>query len=160
MSRLAGYPGGLLSLLQSQSFGEAPKDLSDVISPVVDIAGLYLLTAQRPALAIVAAPANGQNQGAGLIVPAGEVWRIHAGGVLVQHGAGDTGTYTPIINNEGISMPCGNTVDMVATSERWLPIVQTPFWLRAGQELSVSIFNLVGVPTLVAISCLASRLRA
>ncbi len=160
MSRLSGYPSGLLSLLGSQNFGEAPKDLSDVVSPVVDISGLYLLSSQSSALSVLAAPANGQNQGAGLVVPKSEVWRVWGGGLAITNGVGVTGEYTPIINDGGISIPIGNTLVTAASQTRWVPMVQGPFWLRAGQELGVSIGALVGVPGLVAVSCLVSRLRA
>ena len=157
--RLAGFPTGLLSLLGSQSFGEAPKTLADDIQCTVETQDLYLLTTQVNTVQIIAAPANGQNLGAGLVVPTGEVWRVLAGGVFVLNGVGVTGDYTPILNSNAGLVPLADTVSLVASTTRMICWKQVPFWLRAGQELSVYISALVGAPT-VSVAALIGRLRA
>lgn len=158
MGMLSGFPKGLLSLLGSQNFGINPKDLSDVVAPTVELSELYLLSKQVSTFQTIAAPANGTNAGAGLIVPAGEVWRVHAGGIFVITGVGVTLDITPITIVNGITCPLASTTSIAASLFRWVPMIMNPFWADAGSELGAYISALVGAPT-VSIQYLVSKLR-
>lgn len=160
MSRLAGYPTGLLDLVGSQSFGQAPKDLADVVAPVMDLSPLYLLTKQVAAIAIVAGPANGTNAGKGLIVPPGEVWSVRAGGVFVATGVGVTGDFTPSMISNGLTVSLGDSTPILASTTRWLRFAPPgPIFVKAGDELTCYISALVGAPT-VSIQYLLAKFRA
>lgn len=156
--RLSGYPSGLLALLGSQSFGEAPKELGDVIAPIIDTSSLYLLTAQSAAVQIIAAPANGIN--AGLRVPQGEIWRCHVVGGLCISNAGNTLDWTLAFESQGGVGPLSDTISQVASTTRWIASKAGPFWLRAGEQIAPYISALVGVPVSMSITALVSRLRA
>jgi len=159
VSRLAGYPTGLLDLVGSQSFGIAPKDLSDIVGPIVDLTGLYMLTKQVAAIAIMAAPANGTNATKGLIVPAGEVWSIRAGGVFVGAGVGVSGDFTPTMISNGLTVALGATTPVAASTTRWLEMTMGPIFLKAGDELTCHISLIAGAPT-VSIQYLVAKFRA
>lgn len=158
MTRLAGFPSGLLSLVGSANFGDAPNQMGDVIAPCIELQDLYLLTAQEPEILIVAAPANGIN--AGIRVPAGEVWKVVQGGVFVDTGAGVSLTsWTPVVEASGGVIPIADSVLAHPASQTILKAIHTPFWVKAGDQVSVYIRGLAGVPT-ISIALLISRLRA
>jgi hypothetical protein len=149
----------LLSLLDSQNFGEAPKTFGDVVVPTVEIGELYLLSKQVGVAFVMAAPVNGPNSGGGLQVPAGEIWRVHYGGLQIINGVGVTGDFTPAANVTGGSIPIGATISVAASTTRIAPFIEQPFWLTAGSELSVFISALVGAPT-VSLAYVVSKLKA
>ena len=155
--RLSAFPNGLLSLTGSQSFGTAPKELGDIIAPTIELADLYLLSLQEPEVLILAAPVNGIN--AGIRVPPGEVWRVVAGGVFVLAGAGVTLDWTPVVESQGGLIPIGDTQSQAASTTRLQASKQTPFWVKSGDQVTIYIQALVGVPT-VSIALLIDRLRA
>lgn len=157
MSILSGFARGLLSLLDSQNFGEAPKSLSDTISPIVDTTGLYLLTKQSGVVGLVAVPA-GLNRV--IQVPLGEVWRVHAGGVFVLNPVAVTNTWTPFIEVSGIVVPIAPSFSVPASATRMQPMTVQPFFLSAGDWLGVYGSELVGVPTAVSCAYVVSRLKA
>lgn len=158
MSRLAGFPTGLLSLLGSQNFGEAPKELSDTVLTTVDGSPLYLLSQQVAQIGIVALPANGVN--IALTVPLGEVWRVAYGGVFCLTGAGTTVDVTAIIGVDGGTVPLSSTVSLAATQQRFIPCIHRDIWLRAGQTLGAHLNLLVGANISLSASYAISRLRA
>lgn len=155
--RLAGFPTGLLSLVGSQSFGTAPKELGDIIAPTLELGELYLLTKQEGQVGVVAVPAAGPNNA--ITVPNGEVWRVNYGGVFVQTGVGVTLDWTPCAFANGGIVPIGDTHVQAASQTRLQAVKQAPLWLQAGQSLGVYITALVGAPT-VSFSVAVSRLRA
>lgn len=155
--RLSGFPTALLSLLGSQSFGNAPKELDDVISPVIDTAELYLVSAQQGMAGVVAAPAGGYNRG--LIVPQGEVWRVNYGGAFVLSGVGVTLDWTPCVRIDGGIVPMGDTIVQLASQTRLEAFELLPIWIEAGQELGVYVSALVGVPT-ISVAFSVAVLRA
>lgn len=159
MSQIAGFAKGLLSLLDSQSFGESPKVLGDTIVPVVSIEELYLLQKQTTVVSIVGAPVNNLNPNA-IPVPSGEVWRIHAGGIFMLNPVAVTNGFAPVINIDGGVIPLGPLVASPASASRWAPMTCGPFWLSAGGTLAAYGSELVGVPTSVSIAFLVSKLRA
>jgi len=159
VSILSGFAKGLLSLLDSQNFGEAPRELGAIVVPTVDAGDLYLLNKQVGVVQVLAAPVNGNNAGGGLVVPQGEVWRIHAGGVFVLAGVGVTLDITPIAIVSGIVVPLGTTQSILASTTRMLPMLESPLWLSAGSELSCYITAIAGAPT-VSIAYIVSKLKA
>jgi hypothetical protein len=156
VSRLAGYPAGLLSLVQSQSFGIAPKDLGDVIAPIVDLTSMYLLTAQR-ATANSGVLVNGNNNL--ITVPDGEVWRVHICSATVIAGVGVTGALALTVRADANIVAISEHLVFVASTTRFLPMVADPFWLKAGDQLNVFGSEIVGAPT-VQVNGLVSKLRA
>ena len=159
MSRLSGFPAGLLSLIGSQSFGINPKDLADTISPTMELGELYLLSKQEGKAIVFTAPVNGPNPGQGLIVPPGEVWRVHAGGFFISTGAGVQTDANLIVNLTGATIPISDSISVPASSVRMNAMKSAPFWLQSGGELGVMLASPVGVPT-VSVSYIISRLRA
>lgn len=161
MSRLSGFPTGLLSLLGSQNFGEAPNELGDVIAPTVDIGELFALTRQEAIFVSYATPTTGNNNGAGLIVPPGEIWRVMAGGAFAAPGAGVTFQFGPhvIVGN---TTPLAPFVAAVASQIRVNPIPFGGFWIGAGSELGVYLSDVVGVPGAGSVSLryLVQKFRA
>jgi len=159
VSRLSGFPAGLLSLTGSQSFGVNPKDIADIISPCVELGELYLLSKQVGQAIVFTAPANGPNPGQGLVVPAGEVWRVHAGGFFISTAAGVTTDACLIVNISGATVPISDMISVAASQVRMQAFDHAPFWLQAGAELGVMLASPVGVPT-VSVSYILSKLRA
>jgi len=162
VSRLAGFPTGLLSLVGSQNFGSAPKDLGDVVQPTLDLSELYLLSQLVPFSGTLTAPANGANSAqGGIAVPNGEVWYVQQVGLQVLTGVGVTGEFTLYATPApgGGFTPLADTQVMTASTFRMKAGVQGPMWLRSGAEISCHIANLVGVPV-VSIAALVCRLKS
>lgn len=162
MPDITRYPRGLLDLLGLQSQGQNPNALGSTVAPTLELGALYGLSAQNTGqiVSIIAAPANGSNAGAGLIVPQGEVWRVEYGGVFFITDAGDSADFAPIINTAAAAIPIGSTMSIGASSTRLNAATQCPFWLTSGSELSVYISSLVGVPTAVSVAYQLTKLRA
>lgn len=86
MSRLSGYPAGLLSLLGSQNFGQTPNELGQMIVPIVDLTGMY---GQSKQSFETVAPGNAVNGVTSTVfqVPVGETWILNAADVRMAPGA-------------------------------------------------------------------------
>jgi hypothetical protein len=156
VSLLSGFARGFLSLVDSQNFGEAPRELSGTLIPTVDIAGLYLLNKQTQAAFIVAAPANGSNPC--FTVPRGEVWRLHSCHSLAITGAGVTLDHQPYMTVDGASLYMGEFMSNAANQWRSCIMKAPSLWLPSGAVLGVAVQALVGVPTTVAMTACYSRL--
>lgn len=105
MSRLAGFPQGLLSLLGSQDFGEAPNELSQVIVPIVDLTPMYQASKQSIETTSPGNAIAGVN-GTTFQVPTGETWIIKAADVRMAAGAGAAvSAFCLVITSPG---PSGN----------------------------------------------------
>lgn len=159
MSRISGFPSGLLGLLDSKNFGQQPDELVDSITPVINLVDLFLTTKQVGAVQIVAAPANGIN--AGIVVPQGEVWRVHCGGVLSITNAFGSHSFTPVVESKGegaIVLPIGETIVQAASLTRWSPMLCDPFYLKAGDQLSAYLGEVADTPT-ISIAYMVSKIR-
>lgn len=159
MSRIAGFPQGLLDLLDSQNFGRSPNELAEIVSPVVDLTDLYLTSRQVVQLTAGGNVANQSSNlnNCGALVPAGETWLVRAGGGFVTAGAGASCTAWPIISIGGTAVPIGPSVAVPANTVRWVPIQFPDFWLPAGGYLSIYTADVVLVPT-ASVSLLVNRL--
>lgn len=160
MSILSSYPTGFLSIVGSQNFGEAPRELGSVIAPTMEMGELFMLSKQEAVYVGYAAPIFGNNNGNGLIVPPGEVWRVLAGGAFALPGAGISFMFGPHIIS-GNATPLVPLVPAVASMIR-AATIQLPFWARAGEELGVYLSDVVGVPgaNQVSLRYLIQRFRA
>lgn len=157
--RLAGFPKGLLSLLQSQSFGQNPKELADIVSPTVELADLYLLSTQECIQFTWNPPGAGFNTGAGLTVPAGEVWRLHGCRVAAINGVGQTQSVSPSLFINGFTLHLSNLFVAVASQNRIQVQQLAPMWLPAGSQLGATVEDLTGTPILNG-AYLVSKLKA
>jgi len=160
MTILHGYPVGLLSMLGSQNFGVNPKELAEVVSPVVDLSDLYLLQFQQSVSGAVGVPGVGFNLA--ITVPAGQMWRVHALSGIIVHGAGVTADYAlNVMPNNGASVAVSPSISVAANQTRWLPITGAPegLWLTAGTTIGLDIASLVGVPASLAVSGIFSQIR-
>lgn len=163
MTQIAGFPTGLLDLLGSQNFGENPRDLGNVIAPVVDVRELFQVTKQRVIFnsgTDVLANGNNSLKTFALTVPAGEVWRIVAGSAFLNTAVGETvgQAYLSATIGGGTTI-ISDGVPLAASQTRWANLSAEPFFAPAGTLLSIWGSEVVGVPT-AALTILAARLRA
>lgn len=161
-SRIAGFPSGLLDLLGSQNFGEAPKLFGDQVVPTLECLELYLATKNAVVFnAGTGAVANGQNTGASymLTVPQGELWLVRCVSALLLTAAGEAVTGEVWISSQGGTMVVGNPRTLGASSQGWAVSTQTPFWLPSGSRIGIWGSAVTGAPT-AALTALVARLRA
>jgi len=158
---LSGFPAGFNDLVGNNNFGEAPRQLSDVVVPTVEIGDQYLASRQvvafNPGTGGVANGANG-SAGFSLTIPTGEIWRVYGFSALVSTGAGDTLTAQPIITVDGGTTAVGPSITLAASQQRWAVSSQTPFWARSGTRFSLYGSEVVGGPT-AALTVLCTRLK-
>jgi len=164
VSVIAGFAKGLLSLLDSQNFGQAPKVLIDNVSPIVDLSPLYLLQKQGGFFGSNSAPANGFNlltAPAAIVssVPSGEVWRLHALSIIIAAGAGASINAAPAIRIDGNAIPLAPLQVVAATQTLVSMSLAPPLWLNAGTELGFYAQATVLAPV-VAWQAVVSRLKA
>lgn len=163
---ISRFPAGLLDLVGSQNFGENPRQLADVVAPVVDIGQQYLVTLQVAAFGSTAAGAAGFNAftNVPLVVPNGEVWKVVALNTTVVSAAGQSGKFSPgvrIGGTAGPAFPLGDPVNYVASENNWTFWDLQEFWAPAGYEFGAILAQVVGgAPTLVQGAMIYSRLRA
>ena len=164
--RIAGFAKGLLSLLDSQNFGNSPKDLVDAVQPTVELSELYLLTKYQGVfggtVGNLAAGFNSTPDAAGvnLVVPSCEVWRLYACSVSVIPAAASTGTFSPslLLNNTAVQLT--DSADYVASTRKWVSGPKIgPIWMPAGSELGVIAQNVVGT-TPASLQALVAKLRS
>lgn len=158
MSRLSGFPQGFLSLLGSQNFGEAPKELAEFVQPTIEMLELYLLGNQRlqawvsndtsaPTITDVSGAIYYTNPNNNMVVPAGQMWRVHLFGVQMQTGAGEAVNFSPAIAVNNLAMPLGDGPRVLgASASSWQRAEGCPFWLRSGDSLGVWQTGIVGAP--------------
>ena len=160
MSKIAGFPTGLLALLGSQNFGMSPKELVEAVQPCLEMTPFYLTSQMTTVSITLSAPANGGNQAQGFSIPNGENWFIHAIGLQVLAGVGVTGEFTLYQTAQpGTGFcPIADTQVMTASTFRMKAALVDKFWMRSGSEVSCHIANLVGVPT-VSIAAVVTRLK-
>lgn len=163
MIQLAGFPRGLLSLLQSQNFGENPRLLADVVAPCIDTLDLYAVNQQVMITGTSAAPGNGFNSlvnGLGP-VPTGEVWRVmQVSAFATTGGAASMDGFAPCIRQNGAILYLSDPLGIAINLTLWRPGALTaPLYLPGGAEIGIYCQNVTGAPT-VAVSVIAARLRA
>jgi hypothetical protein len=162
MSRIAGFPTGLLDLVGSQNFGVNPKEMVESISPTIDLGQFFLasklLVGFNPGTDIVA---NGANTAKtfSLTVPAGELWIVKALSLFLSTGVGEAMTATPILTVNAGTMSIGQGVTLAASQIRWNTATVTDLVVPAGARFGIWGSEVTGVPT-AALTVLIARLRA
>lgn len=146
MSVLTGFPRGLLSLVESQNFGENIREMSASLSPVVECQDLYLASRLEVVFGSPVAVnlANGFNPIALTTVPLGEIWRVYFGNAAVVAGVGATGRFSPAVRINGGVLVIGDQLDYVASTTAWSLAKSPPFWAPSGAELGAFGAQVVG----------------
>jgi len=167
MATVGKYPRGFLSLLGLQNFGENPRDVGGVISPVVDIGDQFLVESFEIRTGNNAAGATGFNKftNNSLIVPQGELWRVFAFSVQVVSGVGASGRFAAAIavgSTAGVGprLVVSQQQDYVASQTAFNGLTQLPFWAPAGYELGIELANVAGPAPSCDGGILFARLRA
>jgi hypothetical protein len=151
MARLSGFPIGLLDLVGSQSFGEAPKELSPTIVPIVDVTPLYLANrfetiVQNPATDVLA---NGQNSAKTFVitVPQGELWLVQNVSAFLGTAAGEALTAYLWMTIGSAVVIISESVTLGASIIGWRAMTVHPFYARAGSKFGIWGSGITGVPT-------------
>ncbi len=174
MGNINRVPLGLLSLLDSQTQGQAPSQMGETVQPVASLSGLWLnargletvfsfVTAQKLSGQVINAP----------VVPEGEIWavvlasaRAYATDVapnlqsveLTFLNAPLTTNTLTLASATPIAAPSGS---VVSASARWP--TDTPFWCAAGSRFGAYFNNLTAaafvVGSVVEVSAAFYRLR-
>lgn len=151
--RLSAFPRALLDLVGSQNFGVNVKELSETISPVIDITPNYLSARLSTFAGIgTGAPASGFN----LVhtVPAGKVWALFtaAASFSPEAGvAGDVGLAMIGIQNPNYRAWLTNWVTVAAsTTKAAAQTFPQPLYVPPGFRLGAYLQNITGVPTVAS----------
>jgi hypothetical protein len=169
---ISQLPRGLLALLGIQNFGESPRQLADLVSPVLELLDLYTLSTRECAVGTNAAPALGPNlytaPNSGYVdlsqaVPVGEVWYVHDYCVQVTPGAATSITIQPRIRT--INASYGASIPMAITGAAGNPEwdVPSPFrgvWVSGGTQFGFRVNAITGAPGAVQGIAFVSRYRA
>lgn len=142
---ISQLPAGLLGMLGIQNFGETPKALADVVSPVIDLGDCYAANQ-----AVLYGLATAANAGAGgfnamtsvpafATVPGGEVWRLLAFSCLgIANATGAVLQFAPAIQKDGTIVVLAPGIALAANETRFVASnIQFPLWLPAGTALGV-----------------------
>lgn len=157
-STISNFPKGLTGLLGIQSFGETPRQLSDVVSGVLDLRDLYLLNFMQCGIGTDAAPALGSRNFSAstlgyidlsLPVPANEVWFVHEYHVSVAPGAATGITVQPRVRASNASL--GFAPPLTVTGIAGAPSVLVPsyfprMWLPPGSLFGYLVNAITGAP--------------
>jgi len=147
---LTNFPKGLLDLVGSNNFGENPREMSDLITPVMEIGRLYLAQFLTTVAGIgVGAPTAGFNLIANLVVPTGKVWALYSVAAAFTTEAGVAGdVLVSLVSIGNVRTFLSNSV-ATAASQTKMSTTQfsDPVMLPAGTKLGVYLQNITGVPT-------------
>jgi hypothetical protein len=143
MAQITQFPRGLVSLTGLRDMGEAPRDLSGVIAPTIDITQFLLLN-RESIFGSVSVSAIGSAIVAGQVfkVPPGELWYIHAFSVGVTVFAGDTGRIATAFLDQGQVITNGLPQQLATASaaNQTLNVFQSmPGWIGPGVELACQV---------------------
>jgi len=155
---LTGFPNGLLSLVGSNNFGEAPRLLSEVVSPVVDVGELYAASKLETPAQSTFTVLNGANNANSITVPAGEMWRVYKVSAFLSTGVGEAQRSVLIATYGGTSLAISGEANLGASTSQFLRSDDEPFWLLAGGRLGLFSFAPTGVPT-ASLAAFVTRLR-
>lgn len=162
MSRLSGFPQGLLGLIGSVTFGNNPKELSDAVVPTVDIADLFELSTQVVISDVLnPVPGTGFRQGTPAItVPTGEVWHVKDFSVIAITPAASTITFAPAVQFQQNVLFQNDPVLAIASQTRWSVWKGEPRWFGSGTSFGVYVTDLVGAAVITGISMLVAKVRS
>jgi len=157
--RLSGFPKGLLSLLGSNSFGVNPSELGDVIAPVVDLTGMYLISAQTVISTNVNPLVNGPNAGVvNHTVPVGEMWYVHSIDAAIFAVAASSGDISAAMVQDGVTTMLTSSLVVPVNTTRFIS-AQPGIWLPSGAALRMYGATVVGTP-IGGLTAVVSKLRA
>lgn len=144
---VSAFAKGLLGLLNSKDRGRGLSTAAEFIQPMVEITPMLGANTR----ALISATINPLLTGLTVVatVPAGEVWRVKAGGAHVQCGAGVTaGAFSIWIRPpEGstTSFLASETRDVAANNQGGVPWVFPDLILNPGTEIRL-FAAVVGAP--------------
>lgn len=145
LQRLSGFAQGLWDLIGSQNRGEQPKELDDVIKPIVDLTDLYAFRNVQTKSASTAALAVGLNAGSVITIPPGEVWFVQHVQMNVSCGAGEAcGTFAPYLQlRQNAIELLGDEfgAPVVANAEGLKGVVLDGWWLPSGTVFGMYVSN-------------------
>jgi hypothetical protein len=148
--RIAGFPRGLLSLLDAQNFGTNPSQVSETIVPTVDVAPFLASSVMRlvncPAAAALVGGFNACPLG---VVPPGETWLVIRVSAQVTAGVGEAvAAFAPAILWDAGTLQLTDPQAVAASQTRWAAAPQSaPFALNSGAAIGVYTSGITGVPT-------------
>jgi len=142
-------PAGFLSLLDLKDRGKFPGEVTDTVSPVMDLAEYWLRTKQEPILAGAVVPVSGTSDFLQLFqVPDNEWWYVHylLGGILTDtsgvigwlqlqtnvSGGGGSAVYSWPVQEQLAALP--------ASTPMWLSA--RDFWMPPGSDIVMQGENL------------------
>ena len=140
---------GLLSLLDSQTQGDTPSNLGDVIAPTVDTTAFLLASARYEQLSLSTAAVLIPGEYNQFTVPAGQVWAILSVGCQWFNGdVGQTSRYGLFLRLGLIDQPCPITeigaaqvLTAIASSGSVTFVPKGPFLLPSGAQISTQLMN-------------------
>lgn len=157
MSRIAAFAKGLLALVDSQNFGQGPRELFETVQPVVELSPLYLLNKQTVRFGGTATLAAGVNS-VPLTVPQNKVWWIHGASASVIPPVGASGTYSLCAVKDGSALILADPTNYVASTRTWQTSRYPNLVVGAGTDIAVVAQNVVGGPTPCSIQILLTEL--
>lgn len=157
MAIISRFAKGFLDLLGVQNFGENPRQLSDVVLPVVDIGNQYQVELLRPQATAIADILVGFN--AVHTVPAGEVWCLKQGHAGVVTDAGEAFAGGLAVSIEGNAYSLGPLMTIGASSVNWSVSMFQDLWLPAGAAIGVFCQSKTGTVN-GTVTSMTTRLRA
>jgi hypothetical protein len=157
VSIIGNLPRGLLAALGSQNFGESPRQLSDVVSPVVDSLNLYLLNQLVQVNGLNLAPTNGYNEL--ITIPLGEVWRVQCVSLSVVTGAGESGSFAPAARANDSTVALANTEAVAASLSRNITSGPMDVWFPSGYSFGALCGEVTLAPSL-GLNMIVTRIRA
>lgn len=144
------YARGLLKLLGTSSDGSTPRDFSDQLVGIVDVAPFLASSLRANQRVVIAGMVNGDN--GAMTVPAGEFWIVRAGGATISHAAAATATDIAIHMYPGeasLGLFVSETFQAVsaAAEVKSVPFLPVGIILTPGTILRVYSTTIVGAVT-------------
>ena len=148
------YAKGLLNILDSQTQGDTPSSMGDVIAPTMDLSE-FLFASKRSEVQGATVTLTGLGIGSLVTVPAGETWWLRnvVGEAVSREGVGATMRWaiyvTTLTNNYPV---CVSQNASFPTTGTTLPIdpahLPKPIVLLQGDQLVCQLVGVTGVPVL------------
>lgn len=126
MGNINRVPRGLLAYLDSQTQGENPSKLGEVVAPVLGLEPFYRANTRYFVETYGNLAMDAINANVNLLVPAGEVWQLHHASVTFLNSTGATATVIgslcivtpPMLSTDYLCLVTANAGGMTDTSFR------------------------------------------
>lgn len=156
--KISQFPRGLLALLNVQSGGRAPNDLSEIIAPSVDVGKFFEAQLMVQQSATDATPSAGNNPV--ITIPANEIWIVYQCSAFLDLGAGGTGLVAAtVVLNSSNSNLLGELVTGVDAATVWSQARNLPITFPAGTQFG-AYCNLLANANSCGVNLLYTPLRA